>query len=148
MRFTTLYQISLELKSIKTRLINYLNDESDSELEYSDDESEDSSETDQYEGSSGLESKEETKVVINRPKKFVKLTYEYEVPKEVPCNVDFVRGDRNSGLDGSFDDDEDGNIYNKIKIGNDVNIDFDIVDELNKPIRKDNLLEGIEILEL
>ena len=45
-------------------------------------------------------------------------------------------------------DDEDDN-YNRIKIGNDVNIDFDIVDELNKPIiRKDNLLEGIEILEL
>ncbi len=38
MRFTTLYTISLKLKSIKSRLISYLNDDSDSELEYSDEE--------------------------------------------------------------------------------------------------------------
>jgi hypothetical protein len=45
-------------------------------------------------------------------------------------------------------DDEDGG--SKLKIGNDIKIDFDIINELGEPIRKvnDNLLDGIEILEL
>lgn len=56
---------------------------------------------------------------------------------------------KDSDYDDNNDDyDDDEYESNKLKIGSDVNIDFDIVDEMNKPIKKDNLLEGIEILEL
>lgn len=38
-------------------------------------------------------SKELTQVVVDRPVESVKLSYPYEVPLEVPCNVDFSRGE-------------------------------------------------------
>jgi hypothetical protein len=31
---------------------------------------------------------------LNRPNKFIKLTYRYNNPRELPCNVEFVRGDQ------------------------------------------------------
>jgi hypothetical protein len=43
---------------------------------------------------------------------------------------------------------DDSDWDNKITIGNDINIDFDIIDESDEPVRNTNLLEGIEILEL
>jgi hypothetical protein len=43
---------------------------------------------------------------------------------------------------------DDSDWDNKITIGNDINIDFDIIEESDEPVRNTNLLEGIEILEL
>lgn len=44
-------------------------------------------------------------------------------------------------------DDSDGD-SNKITIGGDVKLDFDIINELDEPSKNANLLDGIEILEL
>lgn len=44
-----------------------------------------------------------------RAMKYVKETFEYEYPKEIPCNNNFIRGAANPSLDGSFHDvDGDG----------------------------------------
>lgn len=53
-------------------------------------------------------SKAQTSRVNSRPTKEWKLTYKYESPSEVPCNVNYERGDE---IAGSFPDeiDEDGN---------------------------------------
>ena len=53
-------------------------------------------------------------------------------------------------INSKIDNDDDDASENKIKIGKDIKLDFDIVDDLDQPIRSNNknLLDEIEILEL